>query len=142
MSEIHSLPINTAWVNEDNFVKIKDIMVSNDMGETSSRYESLTSFLDTLKSQCTMRTMKDIIKSKEVSDAIILLSFADDRLTKASCMIHDRLVNANLISYDVENTGSPLLSKRERKLLKDALKFFNKVNKKEHDQSKGDKVDS
>jgi len=77
-----------------------------------------------------MRTVRDIIKSKEVSDAIVLLSFADDRLTKASCMIHDRLVNANLISYDVENTGSPLLSKRERKLLKEALNYFNKNSKK------------
>jgi hypothetical protein len=55
-------------------------------------------------------------------------------------MIHDRLVNANLISYDIELTGSPLLSKRERKLLKEALKFFNKKTK--MPTSKGEKVDS
>jgi hypothetical protein len=77
-----------------------------------------------------MRNRADLIKSKEISDSILLLSYADDGCVAAANMIHDRLVNAYLVSYDLESIGSPLLSKRERNLLKDVLSSHNKKKRK------------
>jgi hypothetical protein len=101
-------------------------------GAASADYSSnehRRSFLDTLRSQCTMRNIQDILRSKELSTSILLLQYADDRLTEAANLFHERLVNAYVLTYDVDELGTPLLSKRERRLLDDIFKLFAKSSK-------------
>lgn len=76
-----------------------------------------------------MRTTADILRSKEFSESIILLQYADDDLTVAANLFYERLISASVITYDVDDIGTPTLSKRERKLLVDVLKNFNKKAK-------------
>jgi hypothetical protein len=87
-------------------------------------------FLNALRSQCTMRNMNDLLKSKEVSESVVLLQFADDRLMEASNLFYERLIYAQLLAYDLEDLGTPLLTKREKRLLADILnKYKTKVKK-------------
>jgi hypothetical protein len=127
IQKLSSFKENTSWVSIESFTKIREIMLEKHVTSISNpkRLQQL-SFLATLESQCVMRNLADLIKSKEISDSILLLSYADDGCIAAATMIHDRLVNAYLISYDLESIGSPLLSKRERALLIDILKSYNK----------------
>ena len=127
---IKSYPDYDKVLNEDTFIKVRQIMSKKYVPSESPPRLKQYNFLSTLKSQCTMRQVSDLVKSKDISDAILLLSFADDNLIDASNEIHNRLVNAYLISYDLENLGSPLLSKRERTILKDVFSHFYKGRKK------------
>jgi hypothetical protein len=119
------------WVTASNFDKVAEIMLTKE-GAASAEYSSnehRRSFLDTLRSQCTMRNIQDILRSKELSTSILLLQYADDRLTEAANLFHERLVNAYVLTYDVDELGTPLLSKRERRLLDDIFKLFAKNSK-------------
>jgi len=137
---VKSYPEYSQILNVEVFQKVHQIMLEKHIPNNAPPKISSYNFLGTLKSQCTMRQVSDLLKSKDISDAILLLSYADDDLIDASNAIHDRLVNAYLISYDLENLGSPLLSKRERIILKDILSHYypSKRKKKKEPEPQSD----
>lgn len=91
-----------------------------------------------------MRNIEDLLRSRKIAEVILnipqqellkhLLPFKESSihpkviqdLYKPASQIHDRLINAKLICYEVDSIGSPLLKKREKNLIDDILKYFKK----------------
>lgn len=121
------------WISEASFLKMEGVIDNNNTGIIANLPigANSISFINALRSQCTMRTVKDMLKSRAFSESILLLGYSNDTLTQAACIWHERLINANIIVYDTDNClGNPLLSKRERRLLEDiTTDFKNKIKK-------------
>jgi hypothetical protein len=132
LDTISKNPIAT-FVSKANFDKIAVILQqkleSNTLNIAAAGLNTV-SFLNALKSQCTVRSIKDILRSKEFSESVWMLQYADDGLIEAANLIHNRLVNAQVVTYDPSDLGTPLLTKREKKLLVDAMLHYTKLNKK------------
>jgi hypothetical protein len=123
---------NFKWLTKANFERILQILSEKEDNSEMPTPIGLNTvgFLNALRSQCTMRNMNDLLKSKEVSESVVLLQFADDRLMEASNLFYERLIYAQLLAYDLEDLGTPLLTKREKRLLADILnKYKTKVKK-------------
>jgi len=78
----------------------------------------------TFVSQCTVRNTKELLITRELASAIKFLSQATDNMASISSYIFDRLSNSDIIKYDVDIKGGPLLSKRERRLLKNLFENY------------------
>lgn len=78
----------------------------------------------TYVSQCTVRNTEELLITRELASAIKYLSHATDNMATISSYIFDRLSNSDIIKYDADIKGGPLLSKRERKLLKDLFENY------------------
>jgi len=78
-------------------------------------------FYDTLLSQCIVRKPEELSFVVNFAKNIYMIAFADERLIEPAERFHRRALDANLIKYDVDLKGGPLLTKRERNLIKDIL---------------------
>ena len=78
-------------------------------------------FYDTLLSQCIVRKPEELSFVVNFASSIYMIAFADERLIEPAEKFHRRALDANLIKYDVDIKGGPLLTKRERNLIKDLL---------------------
>jgi hypothetical protein len=76
------------------------------------------SFYDNLLSACVVRKEDELIYVTKFAESIAMIAFAQDALIEPAERFHRRLTDASLIKYDVELTGGPMLSKRERSLIR------------------------
>lgn len=81
--------------------------------------------MSTFVSQCVVRREEELIITRELATAIRLLSQVTDNMVSIAEFISERLSSSDLIKYDVDLKGGPLLNKRERTLLKDLFENYN-----------------
>lgn len=119
------------WVNHESFLKISTI-TKRPPAKITDNVKYRSNIYETLKSECVMRNLEDLSKSRLIADSIQLLSFVDDDLIEPANLIYERLINAHTLQYDVENLGNPLVTKREKNLISD----LNKLNRPSNKRSK------
>jgi hypothetical protein len=99
--------------------------------------------LQTLQSDLIVRNPKDIPVIKNLAEYLTylntaILNISSTEMLKEVNMVKDiyaRLINVDLIKYDIDEFGNPLVSKRERKLLQDIINLNKKLEKKEKNSS-------
>jgi hypothetical protein len=87
----------------------------------------LGGFYSTLKSTCKMRKDDELTRACILAESLQLLGFADDSLIDAANDLFCRLTNASLLTYEIDVSGSPLISKREKLLLLEILASKSKL---------------
>jgi hypothetical protein len=99
--------------------------------------------LQTLQSDLIVRNPKDIPVIKNLAEYLTylntaILNISSTEMLKEVNMVKDiyaRLINVDLIKYDIDEFGNPLVSKRERKLLQDIINLNKKLEKKRENSS-------
>jgi len=92
--------------------------------------------LETLQSQLVVRNLDDAVKVKDLAEYMTylnnaILNISSTEMLKEVNMVKDiysRLINVEIIKYDVDEHGNPLVTRRERQLLYDII---NKCTKKD-----------
>jgi hypothetical protein len=130
VSEFKKYPI-------DVLRKIKQVTASARL-KITIKDKTIKGFYDTLLSQCIVRKPAELRFVVNFAQNIAMISFADERLVEPAEKFHRRMLDANLIRYDVDIKGGPLITKRERNLIKDIL-TRDKVIKQE-DKALGDNL--
>jgi hypothetical protein len=74
-------------------------------------------FLATYSSACIVRHREEIERNHLIADSIEMLAIVDKSVFELSEKISERLRSTDLIAYDIELKGGPLLTKREVNLL-------------------------
>jgi hypothetical protein len=95
--------------------------------------------LQTLQSDLIVRNPKDIPIIKNLAEYMTylntaILNISSTEMLKEVNMVKDiyaRLINVDLIRYDIDEFGNPLVTKRERKLLNDLITLNLKKEKSE-----------
>jgi phage gp29-like protein len=64
-----------------------------------------------------VRKVEELRKNEMIASTVKLLSIVDERIFDTSEAIFRRFSNSELIRYDSEVIGGPLVTRRERKLL-------------------------
>jgi len=93
--------------------------------------------LQTLQSDLIVRNPKDIPVIKNLAEYMTylntaILNISSTEMLKEVNMVKDvyaRLINVDLITYDIDEFGNPLVTKRERKLLKDIIDLHKKLDR-------------
>jgi hypothetical protein len=93
--------------------------------------------LQTLQSDLIVRNPKDIPVIKNLAEYLTylntaILNISSTEMLKEVNMVKDiyaRLINVDLIKYDIDEFGNPLVTKRERKLLDDLINMHIKAEK-------------
>jgi hypothetical protein len=75
--------------------------------------------MQTFRSDLIVRTKLDVTRARELAERISYLQFVDDDISKMALTLSNRLFNVDLIQYDVDEFGNPLVPKRTRRLLED-----------------------
>jgi len=109
--------IKATKFNSTIFSEVKTITTTVADKFKSNEFKS-NSFYDNLLSACVVRKEEELIRVTKFAESIALIAFAQDALIEPADRFHRRLTDASLIKYDVELTGGPMLSKRERALIK------------------------
>jgi hypothetical protein len=104
----------------DHLRKIKQVTASARL-KITIKDKTIRGFYDTLLSQCIVRKPEELKFVVNFAQNIAMISFADERLVEPAEKFHRRMLDANLIRYDIDIKGGPLLTKRERNLIKDIL---------------------
>ena len=102
------------------FARIKQVTASARL-KITPKDKIAKGFYDTLLSQCIVRKPEELSYVVNFASSIYMIAFADERLIEPAEKFHRRALDANLIKYDVDIKGGPLLTKRERNLIKDIL---------------------
>lgn len=83
-------------------------------------------FMDNFKSDLVVRTKLDAARARDLAERLGYLKFIDDKIGYMALQMSRRLFNVELIRYDVDEFGNPLVSKRARNLLKEIADRFSK----------------
>jgi hypothetical protein len=118
--EIYSILLDIGelphWFTKDNLDKIiKIVSIGNDNLRTQQYINS--EFLSTYTSNCIVRHKEEIERNHLIANSITLLAIVDKSVFDMSETISKRLLDTDLIQYDTDLKGGPLLSKRERNFL-------------------------
>jgi len=113
---------------------MKDI---KDNGSRINFDKSHQYLMSTTASQLVVRNPKDIPIIKNLAEYLTYLNTAILNISSTEMLkevnmvkdIYNRLINVDLIKYDQDEFGNPLLSRRERKLLFDIIKLNLKKDK-------------
>lgn len=119
LEKIFSYPL---WLTDEGIRKVFDITSPN-ISKRNIMIEE-HGFMATFVSQCIVKKKEELIITRELGTALKLLSYVTDGMITISSYIFDRLHNSDIIKYDINLKGGPLLSKRERTLLKDLFENF------------------
>lgn len=113
LQQFGNLPI---WFTLVNLKKITEIV---SFGNDNLRSESYinSEFMASYNSACIVRHKEEIERNHLIANSIAMLAIVDKSLIDISEAIADRLINTDLIAYDVDLKAGPILSKRERNLL-------------------------
>jgi hypothetical protein len=109
--------LNVTKFNTMIFSEIKTITTTVADKFKTKEFKS-NSFYDNLLSACVVRKEDELIYVTKFAESIAMIAFAQDALIEPAERFHRRLTDASLIKYDVELTGGPMLSKRERSLIR------------------------
>lgn len=104
----------------DLLSRIKQVTASARL-KIATKDKIIRGFYDTLLSQCIVRKPEELNFVVNFATNISMIAFADERLVEPAEKFHRRAMDANLIKYDVDLKGGPLLTRRERKLIYDLL---------------------
>jgi len=88
-----------------------------------------TYMLETLQSQLVVRNTDDAVRVKDLAEYMTylnnaILNISSTEMLKEINMVKDiysRLINVEVIKYDVDEHGNPLVTRRERQLLYDII---------------------
>jgi len=112
--------IDNVYITLNTFTHIKSICTT--IADKFKRKEWVSnSFYDTLLSQSVVRKESELEYVTKFAESIAMIAFAEDALVEPAERFHRRLLDANLIKYDVDLSGGPMLSKRERSLINDVI---------------------
>jgi hypothetical protein len=110
--------IGAAKFNSMIFKEVKIITAKLADSFKTKEFKS-NSFYDNLLSSCVVRKEDELVYVTHFAESIAMIAFAQDALIEPAERFHRRLTDASLIKYDVELIGGPMLSKRERSLIRD-----------------------
>jgi hypothetical protein len=93
--------------------------------------------LETLQSQLVVRNTEDAVRVKDLAEYMTylnnaILNISSTEMIKEVNMVKDiysRLINVEVIKYDVDEHGNPLVTRRERQLLYDLISKYTKKDK-------------
>lgn len=119
LTSLFNLP---EYFNNLNMKKIYEITKDTVEKSIESEFIHNNSLTSTLKSQLVVRTKMEVFQVADLAGRIANLSFIDDKIAKIANSFFDRLNSVELIQYTTDYLGNPLISKRERTLIKWVLK--------------------
>jgi hypothetical protein len=85
-------------------------------------------FMDNFRSDLVVRTKLDASRARDLAQRIGYLKFVDDHIGKMALQISKRLWNVELIRYDIDEFGNPLVSKGARRLLEEITDHYFLTN--------------
>lgn len=89
--------------------------------------------LSTLKSTMVVRTPEEVLTSRALAAAIENLKFLDDDVVgRAAIAFSERLYHPEIIRFDVDEFGNPLLTRRERTLIVELVRHLARLHKPRH----------
>ncbi|AGT55877.1 RNA-dependent RNA polymerase [Ophiostoma mitovirus 7] len=121
LSKLQEIP---KWVTPENFKRIQHI-TDNSKNELVNYLKINNKFTDTLKSQCVVRTEKELTAVHDLGNQFGILALGDDRIAITASMIRDRLLSAEVITYTGYSQGAPPVTKREKRLISDICKYHS-----------------
>nr|QXN75367.1 MAG: RNA-dependent RNA polymerase [Grapevine-associated mitovirus 14] len=117
-----------SWFSNISMEKIAEITKVTKDKSIEMDFIHNNSLTSTLKSQLVVRTELDVAAVADLAGRIQLLSFVDDNIAKIANSFFNRLNSVELIHYTTDYLGNPLLTKRERTLIKWVIKHEIKKN--------------
>lgn len=124
LNDVYLLP---EWISSTTFDKVIECTQKEKSVFVYHNKYLDNNFMSTFNSQCTVRNIKELHKNAELAKSIAMLSVIDSDIGYMSDIIHNRLNSANIIIYDIDTKGSPLVSKRERKLLDNIGEYYTQL---------------
>lgn len=81
-------------------------------------------FMWTFTSDLIVRTKMDAALARDLAQRISYLRYIDDEIGEMALQISRRLFNVELIRYDIDEFGSPLVSKRAKRLIAEIVSNY------------------
>jgi hypothetical protein len=76
------------------------------------------------KSDLIVRTKLDAARARDLAERIQYLRFIDDHIGYMAIEMSKRLFAVELINYDLDEFGNPLVSKRARRLIGEIATYY------------------
>jgi hypothetical protein len=79
-------------------------------------------FMQNFKSDLIVRNKVDASRARDLASRLVYLKFIDDHIGYMALALSNRMFNVELIRYDIDEFGNPLVSKRARNLISEIIR--------------------
>lgn len=80
--------------------------------------------MSNFRSDLIVRTKLDAARARDLADRLQYLQFIDDHIGYMALEMSKRLFSVELINYDLDEFGNPLVSKRARRLIGEIDSYY------------------
>jgi hypothetical protein len=98
--------------------------------------DTISVFMHNFTSDLIVRTKLDAARARDLAERLTYLRFIDDAIGEMALQMSRRLFNVELIQYDLDEFGNPLISKKEKRVLIEIGNFFKFHSKSSPDKEK------